>query len=148
MGVTSEARSELLLLFKPIYGKMLTKPIADKLGMERIVAHCAGRAWSPADVVEKTILPDGWEATPGLLAPGELKHVLVVRPALLTDGECRADKMQAAGKSKSKVSYRAAATEMSDGYRVSRRDVAHFIVEDAVPNWIKWESMGAVVVAN
>ncbi|KAI0748743.1 hypothetical protein C8Q80DRAFT_1271101 [Daedaleopsis nitida] len=145
MGITAEAHARLPFGLRTFYGTALSGPHVDKLGAERILAHCTGRAWAPADVVQKSVLSDGWEATPGLPGPAELKHVLIVRPALLTDGECRADKAEAAGKGK--AAYRAAATEMSDGYRVSRRDVAHFVVEDAVPNWSKWEGTGGVVLA-
>ena len=62
--------------------------------------------------------------------PGYLKEVLILRPALYTDGECRAE-------SAGKKSYRAKDEEIS-GYTISRKDVAHFIVEDGLKNWDTW----------
>ncbi len=147
-GITTEAHAKLPLAMKPIYNIMLPAPHADKLGMERILARTAGREWATRDEVSADILPAGWQNIPGLWEENGLKHLVIIRPALLTDGGCRGDellekdeKREGKGKDrKGKVPYRTLANdEMRDGYRVSRQDVAHFIVEDALPNWSKWE---------
>lgn len=132
MGLTKAAHAKLPLLLKPLYGLLLKTAHADKLGLERVIYHAAGWTW-PAGEAEPTadILPPGWEKRlPG--ASGYLKSVLIVQPALYTDGVCKAD--TADGK---KV-YRAEDMDFS-AYTISRRDVAYFIVEDALANWSKWE---------
>ncbi len=132
MGLTKVGRTKLPLLLKPLYALVIRAPHEDKLGMERVIYHAAGWTW-PADEAEPSahILLPGWEKRlPG--APGYLKSVLIVQPALYTDGVGKAD--TAGGK---KV-YRAEDRDFS-AYTISRRDVAHFIVEDALANWNKWE---------
>ncbi|KAI0934917.1 hypothetical protein AcV5_006607 [Taiwanofungus camphoratus] len=135
IGLTRASHDALPLALKPMYGYLLRVPHLDKVGAERIVAHCAGRTWTDEEPQEEIIGRD-WKDTPGLLGPGELKHVVVVRPALLTDGACKADKVDKASK---KPPYRAADGELGDGYTVSRRDIAHFLVEGVLLNWDQWE---------
>lgn len=130
-GLTRASHDALPLLLKPLYGYFLRKPHEDKLGAERIVAHSSGRPWTDEEPQSK-ILGEGWQEKEGLPKPGELKHVVVIRPALLSDGPCKADES-------SKVPYRVADTELPGGYRVSRRDVAHFMVEGVLSQWDKWE---------
>ena len=109
-----------------------------------MLAHCARLPWKTKDEPSAKILPDGWQSTPGLLGAGELRHLVIIRPAMLTDGECRGD----AGPKDGKPPYRAKRDgEVSGVYTVSRKDVAHFIVCDLLPNWNGWE-VSAVVVAN
>ena len=97
--------------------------------MERAVAYAAG--WDWADEEPKSeIVGEGWKERLG--QGGWLKDVCVVRPALLTDGVSKADE----GKGKS---YRAEDKELSGGYTVSRRDVAHFVVEKALKEWDSWK---------
>jgi hypothetical protein len=70
---------------------------------------------------------------------GELKRVLVVRPALLTDGECLAEKLELEGvKKESKKAYRVSEGELG-GWTVSRKDVAHFVVDAIVHRWDEFE---------
>lgn len=84
------------------------------------------------DVLDKD---DSWKE--GLPETGTLKSVVVIRPALLTDGDCKGDKT--AGKDKKgKEPYRVEEGDIS-GYTISRKDVAHFIVEGVLGDWKKWE---------
>ncbi len=137
-GITTEAYAKLPFALKPF---VLPAALADKLGMERVLAHAGGLEWSTRDEVSAEVLPEEWESTSGLLGAAELKHV-VVRPAVLTDGPCRGD--ETVETRKGSVPYRTLANdELRDGYRVSRQDVAHFIVQDVASNWSKWE--GAAV---
>ncbi|KZT00053.1 uncharacterized protein LAESUDRAFT_745958 [Laetiporus sulphureus 93-53] len=134
IGLSRASHAALPLLLKPLYGYLLRGPHADKLAMERVVAYCAWRTWDgDEDELEEGILPEGWREMEGLPAEGMLEHVVVVRPALLTDGECRAE---TAG---TEPPYRVADHDLGDGYRVSRKDVAHFIVEGLLTDWQQWE---------
>ncbi|KAF8350381.1 hypothetical protein F5887DRAFT_1069405 [Amanita rubescens] len=104
-------------VLRPVYSYLLDQPHKDKLGVERLAFHCLSKF-------------------------GSFSNVLIVRPALLTDGECVADKLEHAGKKKP---YRVGSEEIS-GYTVSRKDVAHFIVEDALKNWEKYRDTIATIV--
>ncbi|KAJ7187920.1 hypothetical protein C8R46DRAFT_1157147 [Mycena filopes] len=135
-GIGPTAHKALPILLKPLYAA-LTIPHYDKAGMEQAVAHVAGWAPNPelgAPRVE--ILGENW--TEGLPAPGTLKdRVLVVRPALLTDGKCVADENKAKGKGK--APYRASHEELSF-YTISRKDTAHFVV-DALSRWDEFKGI-------
>ncbi|KAF9562749.1 hypothetical protein CPC08DRAFT_706449 [Agrocybe pediades] len=115
---------------KVMYGYLIQSPIMDKLGMERIIYHCAGWDWNPEDGEPKDeVVGKGWRERPGLPAPGTLRDTaMVVRAALLTDGECLADK-------KGREAYRVNEGEVKEGYNVSRRDVGHFIFDAVVNTW-------------
>ncbi|KAF7361612.1 NAD(P)-bd-dom domain-containing protein [Mycena venus] len=132
-GLTPSAHKELPVLLKPLYGVVLAAPHKDKIGMERAIAHCAGWTWDQKTdgPVEEEILGEGWMQRKGLPPPGSLKRMLVIRPALLTDGKCEAD--EAAAKGKGKVAYRVSEKELG-GYMISRKDTAHFVV-DALTRW-------------
>ena len=82
-----------------------------------------GAPWTDVQPNEE-VLAAGWEARLGG-EEGWLKSVVTVRPALLSDG---------AEKGKYRVGER-----LSGLYIISRRDVAHFIVTDVLPNWDKYE---------
>lgn len=126
-GLSKASHAQLPLPLKLMYGYLLRVPHADKLGMERAVAHVAGWTWEDEEP-KPEIMPEGWSAR--LPEVGFATEVLVVRPALLTDGKCKADE---GGK------YRAEEREVPSGYSVSRRDVAHFIVESGLKDWAKWK---------
>lgn len=124
-GLTRKGRAALPLLFKPLYGYLLDIPHKDKLGAERAIAHCTGRTWEE-DEPRNDIMGEQWTKRRGLPAPGTLKGVLVIRPAWLTDGRCRADQ--------NKDAYRVKEAELG-GYTISRKDVAHFIAEAVLHRW-------------
>ncbi|KAJ7185378.1 hypothetical protein C8R46DRAFT_1207548 [Mycena filopes] len=134
IGLTPAAHAALPCLIKPVYSALDT-PHRDKLGLERVLAHCAGWDWTDAEPAED-ITGAGWMAREGLPAPGELKRVLVIRPALLTDGKCVADEIDAKGKEK--APYRVSEQELG-GYTISRKDTAHFVV-DALARWDEFEN--------
>ncbi|EJF66355.1 hypothetical protein DICSQDRAFT_124332 [Dichomitus squalens LYAD-421 SS1] len=137
MGCTAASHKAVPLSLKLFYNILLPAPHADKLGAERVLAHVAGLSWQAEDKVKAEILPEGWEGTPGLPGPGELKHVVVIWPSLLTDGVCKADEERKPGEH---APYRALKDGHSgDAYRISRKDTAHFIVHGALANWDNWE---------
>ncbi|KAI0658767.1 hypothetical protein C8Q70DRAFT_1045412 [Cubamyces menziesii] len=142
-GMTHHSHRTLPVALRAFYGMFLGSPHMDKLGAERVIAYCMGRPWSTDSdgEIKENVLPPGWQKLDGLLAEGELKRVVIVRPALLTDGECRADDPK-----KGKPAYKAVAGEEEGGYTVSRRDTAHFIVEGALKNWDEWEGKGVCLV--
>ena len=134
-GLTKSSHAALPLLLKPVYGHFLHIPHQDKVGAEKVAAHCAGWPWDANDGdVGADIMGEQWEETEGL-PKGTLRDVLVVRPALLTDGECQADAVAAKGKG---TSYRAQEGNFKS-WTVSRKDVAHFLVEGALSEWDTWK---------
>ncbi|PSR73875.1 hypothetical protein PHLCEN_2v10295 [Hermanssonia centrifuga] len=132
-GLTPSSHAHHPLPIRALYSWLLPQIHADKLGLERVLAYCAGWEWKAEDgEPREDILPAGWTGQPGTPEQGELKQVLVVRPAMLTDGGCKADK-------KAGRAYRVGEEDLkNNGYTVSRRDVAHFIVEGALPDWTRW----------
>ena len=132
-GITAKEHAALPFALKPFYGAMLAAPHADKLAAERILAHLAHLPWSGHDVPDKDILPDGWETAPGMLKEGALKRFVILRPALLTDGE-------------EKGVYRTSADAVLPGaYKISRKDVAHFVVQGIMTSWSKYEGKAVVI---
>ncbi|KAG9037697.1 hypothetical protein FRB95_004543 [Tulasnella sp. JGI-2019a] len=118
-GVTKETHAALPLPVRPMYA-MLDGPHADKIGMEKIVHHSAG--WTSPwveDGPKEEILHAGWELK--MPDKGWLKHIVIVRPAVLTNG-------------KMKGKYRVG-KKLCGAYTISRLDVAHFITNDVIPNW-------------
>ncbi|KAG6331250.1 hypothetical protein ID866_7835, partial [Astraeus odoratus] len=130
-GLTRASHKSLPLPLKPMYGYLLQVPHKDKCGAEEVLAHCADWPWDARDSAGPDILGTDWEKrVPGR---GQLKSLVVVRPALLTDGNCRADATPAGGNA-----YRVKDGDLEGSWTVSRRDVAHFLVE-VVKDWGKWE---------
>ena len=133
IGVTRSTRSQVPFLLSVFYGYMISQPLQDKLGTERVIYHCAGWNWdSKNDEPKEDIMGKGWQERDGLPASGQLKNAMVLRPAVLNDGECVADSGKAGRP------YRAAEGHVS-GWSISRKDVAHFIF-DAVTN--HWDEYG------
>ncbi|KAF9242078.1 hypothetical protein BU15DRAFT_87000 [Melanogaster broomeanus] len=64
-----------------------------------------------------------------------LASSVVLRPAFLTNGECRGEKPSSVGKK----GYRVAEWDVDRSWTVSRSDVAHFLVEGVVKHWDEWE---------
>jgi hypothetical protein len=54
---------------------------------------------------------------------------MIMRPAMLTDSQCRADSPKA-----KKAAYRVKES-LSSPYTVSQKDVAHFLVEGLLKRW-------------
>lgn len=135
-GLGNTAHSALPLLLRPVYSYLLDAPHTDKLGMERLLGYVANWTWPEKDgEPEEHILARGWQQREEIGTQGSLQgKIVVIRPALLTDGECKADKPK--GK---KEPYRAKDEEFSGSYTISRADVAHFISEEVIRNWNSWE---------
>ncbi|KAJ8075062.1 hypothetical protein PM082_019389 [Marasmius tenuissimus] len=131
-GLTKTSHDALPYLLKPFYVGVLAGPHNDKVGAERIVHHVAGWEWNTKDdgEPEEAILPSSWRQITGLPQAGSLNQILVVRPALLTDGKCEAEK----GKGKG---YKVSEGELG-GWTISRSDVAHFVADAALNNWGKY----------
>ncbi|KAG6905959.1 hypothetical protein DXG01_016683 [Tephrocybe rancida] len=131
-GITRTSRASLPLPIRALYAYLIAAPHRDKIGAERLVSHVAGWEWDAkeyGEVAEDVLDKDGkWKETEGLPTPGTAKDVLVVRPALLTDGECLADKTPG------KAPYRTSSEDFK-AWTISRRDVAHFVVEAVLHHW-------------
>ncbi|QRV80487.1 NAD(P)H-binding family protein [Ceratobasidium sp. AG-Ba] len=108
----SEPRTYSLLpiLIKFLYSWVIRMPVADKAEQEKNIKRATGQDGSG----------QGW-------MPAE--NVTIVRPAILTDGECVGDK-KADG-------YRTG-DELPNVWTISRADVAHFIAEKVLTDWGKW----------
>ncbi|EIW85579.1 hypothetical protein CONPUDRAFT_48791 [Coniophora puteana RWD-64-598 SS2] len=133
-GLTRESHDALPCALKPLYGYALAAPHKDKCGAEEILAHAAGWKWDVQDSAGEEILGAGW--TRRVPEPAALKRLVVIRPALLTDGECVADKPQ---KQPGKEAYRVKQGDIDSSWTISRKDVAHFMVEKVIKNWDEWE---------
>jgi len=135
-GLSKTSHATLPLLLKPLYGYLLTVPHNDKLGSERLVSHCAGWEWDEKDGgIGDDVMGAGWKETEGLPPAGALKDLaVVVRPALLTDGICVGDQ-EKKGKKKDQVGYRVQVGDLSGAWTISRKDVAHFLVEGVLKHW-------------
>lgn len=126
---------------KPLYSWGLQIPHADKLGAERVIHHCAAGAeeWADSEPSLEVTERDGvaWREREGLPSPGELKNWVILRPALLLDGACKAEEQEKKGSLKEP--YKIVTGDLGTGPTISRRDVAHFLVEGLVKNWDKWQ---------
>jgi hypothetical protein len=131
-GLGKAGIAALPFLHRMTYPTLIAEPHHDKLGQELVLAHVSGRLGSPgwvktSETVETKILPSGWEATSaGLPTKGELSEVLIVRPAWLTDGPATGVYRVVDGQGDHQCKT------------ISRQDVAHFIVNQAVPTWSQW----------
>ncbi|KAF8176046.1 hypothetical protein BJ912DRAFT_704755 [Pholiota molesta] len=141
-GLTRSSHASLPLLLKPLYGYLLAAPHRDKVGAERLISHCTGWAWNTEEDGEpaEDIMGANWQDTPGLPEAGSLKRVLVVRPALLTDGDCRAEEAGRKG-----PPYRVSEQELG-GWTISRKDVAHFVADAILFRWDEFENKRVSIV--
>ncbi|KAF8066492.1 hypothetical protein FPV67DRAFT_1190201 [Lyophyllum atratum] len=135
-GLTRTSHASLPLPLKPLYAYALASPHRDKVGAERVISHVAGWRWNTledGEPVDEVLDSQGlWRDTEGMPEEGSLKDdVLVIRPALLTDGECVAEKVKSG---EGKEAYRVSEEELG-GWTVSRKDVAYFVVDAALNRW-------------
>ncbi|KAF9458771.1 hypothetical protein BDZ94DRAFT_1200535, partial [Collybia nuda] len=142
VGLTRTSHAALPLALKALYSFFLASPHKDKIGVERIMAHCAGWEWDTREdgnPGEAIMGPGDWKTRTGLPEAGTLKRVLVIRPAMFTDGESVGDKgAQEGKKGKGKEPYRVSEAEIG-GYTISRKDVAHFVVDAVTNRWDEFE---------
>ena len=127
VGLMQGNYAKIPFLFKYLYGTVFHSLLSDKLGMERVVAHAANKPWTDEEPAAG-FLPDGWKSQ--LPQPGFLKDALIIRVAKLMNDECIADE-------KGLDAYHVSTKELS-GSTISREDVGHFIVEQALKNWSKY----------
>ncbi|KAE9395975.1 hypothetical protein BT96DRAFT_966590 [Gymnopus androsaceus JB14] len=125
IALSSTAHASIPLLLKPAYGYLGKIPHTDKQGAECAIAFCAGWKWEK-DGPGDEIMGERWMEREGLPDAGSLKEVLVIKPGLLTDGDCRADSK--------KNAYRVTGVE-DGGWTISRKDVAHFVADVALNRW-------------
>jgi hypothetical protein len=123
-GVTTASHRSLPLLMKPLYSWLLPGAFADKRGMETLVHHAIGKEYDANQTPGIDILPEGWKND--LPPAGWLKSSVIIRPAMLTDGAMTKN-------------YRVVHGDDFTSYTISRSDVGHFIVEDLLPEWSKYE---------
>jgi hypothetical protein len=147
MGITHTSHTVLPLGVKLMNSILITVPHKDKLGSERVISHCSGWKWDTKNDGEPSddIMGFDWKNREDLPAEGSLKRVLVIRPAtFLTDGECVAEKSNA-GKANAQAAYRVSEEDIS-GWSVSRKDVAHFVVDTVLNRWDEFENKRVNVV--
>ncbi|KAG1812909.1 uncharacterized protein BJ212DRAFT_1368916 [Suillus subaureus] len=138
IGIMQASHKSLPIPLKPFYRYILPALHKDKRGAEEAIAHSAGWEWDARDSAGDEILGVDW--TSRIPNPGEFKSVVVIRPALLTDGECRADV-----KGKGSEAYRVKEGDLESTWTISRKDVAHFLVEGVVRHWQEWEGKCASI---
>lgn len=117
-GLDDQSHSALPGPMRALYSWGLKSPHADKVNQEKVVKRAAG--WDGEG--------EGWL--------GE-KNVVIVRPAFLTSGECKADR-------KKREAYKTG-HQLEKVWIISRTDVAHFIAEKVATNWDEWAGKGWVV---
>lgn len=132
-GLTKSSHAQLPLPYKPLYSWLLKYPHQDKIGSEKVVAYCAGRPWDANDGdVGADIMGENWEEG---LPRGTLPDIVVLRPAMFIGEECKADIAATKGKG---TGYRVQERDITS-YAISRKDVAHFIVEGVLSDWDTWK---------
>ena len=83
----------------------------------------------------------------GMPEEGSLGRVVIVRPAFLTAGPCKGDEIDGSDKKVGQRGYRVFDDEKSsEGWTISRRDVAHFISEQALEDWDRYEGKRVTVM--
>ncbi|KAG8724719.1 hypothetical protein FRC09_015192 [Ceratobasidium sp. 395] len=115
-GLDDRTHALLPFLLRIFYGWFLHLPHVDKIEQENNVKRAAG-----------------WEGNDGWLG---VNNVVIVRPSLLTSGECLANNKADA--------YRVDA-ELPSAWTVSRADVGHFVAEKVFVEWEKWAGKGWVI---
>jgi len=162
IGVTKD--SPLPLVYKPLYGYLLREPHADKLGLERILAHVSGREWDDREPRAEITTVDGvkWQDRKGLPSSGSLetlvlrlpffveqKHGPAIPPPATHAGTASqlssADEHGTKKDDEEKPKYRVGGSELSGTYTISREEVAHFVAEAVVKNWDQFKGKAVTV---
>ena len=133
-GLTKSSHASLPFLIRLLYF-FLPQPHKDKIGTERIAFHVSGKEWNNAESAEpgEDIMGPDWKNKEGLPSFGAFNGFLLVRPLLLTDGDCLADKEEYKGEG-GKAPYRVSEEELYS-WTVSRKDVGHFISGAILTKW-------------
>jgi len=133
-GLTKSSHASLPFLIRCLY-YLIHQPHKDKIGTERIAFHVSGKEWNNAEAVEpgEDVMGPDWQNRDGLPSFGAFKGLLLVRPLLLTDGECVADNEEF-NREGGKAPYRVSEEDFYS-WTVSRKDVGHFLSEAILTKW-------------
>jgi hypothetical protein len=162
IGVTKD--SPIPLVYKPLYGYLLRGPHADKLGLERVLAHASGRKWEDKEPREDLTTVDGtkWQDRTGLPSSGSLE-VLVIRPPIFVElkqksappsssatpaaatSQPSSEENEPEGKKEEGLKYRVGGPDLSGTYTIAREEVGHFIAENAMKNWDQFKGKTVTV---
>lgn len=161
IGVTKD--SPIPFVYKPLYGYLLRGPHADKLGLERILAHVSGWKWDDKEPREDITTVDGvkWQDRTGLPSSGSIE-TLVIRLPLFAEQKQKSappasqaaatsqpsgteNEPDAKKKEEEKLKYRIGGPELSGTYSISREEVGHFIAENALKNWDQFKGKPVTV---
>lgn len=163
IGVTKD--SPLPLVYKPLYAYLLREPHADKLGLERILAHASGREWDDREPRAEITTVDGvkWQDRKGLPSPGSLE-ILVLRLPIFVEQKPKTASPSSATHAytasqhsadhdsdtkkkgdEEKLKYRVGGSELSGTYTISREEVAHFVTETVVKSWDQFKGKAVTV---
>lgn len=159
IGVTRD--SPIPLVYKPMYAYFLREPHADKLGLERVLAHASGREWNDREPRAELTTVDGvkWQERKGLPSPGSVETLVLRLPMLVDPKQKPAPPTAQAGATSSadnepegkkkeeeeKPKYRFGGPELSGTYTISRDEVAHFIVETVFKDWDQFKGKAITV---
>jgi len=156
IGVTKD--SPIPFVYKPLYAYLLRGPHADKLGLERVLAHASVRTWDDKEPREDITTVDGvkWQDRSGLPSSGSLE-VLVIRPPMFVEFKQKGAPPPAAAtsqpssgegepetKKQEEMKYRVG-PELSGTYSISREELGHFIAENGVKNWDQFKGQAITV---
>ena len=117
-GLGAQGYADLPWLLKPVYGWLLREPHTDKEKMERQINTWAG-------IQHVDFNPNGEDK-------GKLGNVIIVRPALLTNGGGRGTQ---------------AGNRLLGAWTISRDDVAEFIVSECIQEDSCWKGRGVTVAS-
>ncbi|KAF9643626.1 hypothetical protein BDM02DRAFT_3104173 [Thelephora ganbajun] len=133
IGVTKD--SPLPLVYKPLYGYLLREPHADKLGLERVLAHVSGREWNDREPRTEITTVDEvkWQDRKGLPPFGSLE-ILILRLPIFADSNHKSAPLPLTTNA-----------GLSGTYTISREEVAHFIAESAVKSWDQFKGKAVTV---
>jgi len=159
IGVTKD--SPLPLVYKPLYAYLLREPHADKLGLERVLAHVSGREWGDREPRVEITTVDGveWQDRKGLPKSGSIevlvlrlpmlvepKHKSTPSPAATQPGDASQPSAAAGNETEEeKLKYRVGGSELGGTYTISRDEVAHFVVETVVKSWDQFKGKAITV---
>lgn len=118
-GLGDQGHADLPLTLKPLYGWLLKEPHEDKVEMEKEVHAAAG-------IQHVDFNPDGNNE-------GRLGNVVIVRPALLTDGVAKGEEGAVR-----------AGERLEKCWTVSRKDVGWFVAGECLTG-DKWKNKGVTI---
>ena len=157
IGVTKD--SPFPFVYKPLYGYLIREPHADKLGLERVLAHASGRPWNDkeprADIT--TVDEVNWQDRKGLPPSGSLEICVLRLPIFVEQSKKSAplppsspppvdsEAPDTKKGEEEKPKYRVGGPELRGTYTISREEVAHFIAENALKNWDQFKGKAITV---